>query len=206
MISAGIAIVCAAGALHTPGAAVQPTSRNDDVSAHHRAGLSAQPTEGQSRARESEAGSGADPGQTHQKRLIAKRRAGWLTRRGQRLEEASMRQPLPPWSPAASGALTVVGGWLLVGQWMLVYRSRSRARTRLRRMRVVAGVVLGLVLVSGCGGGGEESASSEPSAGATPEPDASRTQQPESSDTTEAEPEERARREAARKAAVRAAA
>ena len=75
-----------------------------------------------------------------------------------------------------------------------------------RRMRVVAGVLLGLVLVSGCGGGGEESASSEPSASATPAPDASRTQQPESGDTTERRPEKKARREAAQKAAVRATA
>ena len=40
-------------------------------------------------------------------------------------------------------------------------------------MRVVPGVVLALVLVSGCGGGGEESASPEPSASVTPGPDAS---------------------------------
>jgi micrococcal nuclease len=75
-----------------------------------------------------------------------------------------------------------------------------------RRVRVVAGVLLGLVLVTGCGGAGEESASSEPPASATHSPDASRTQQSESGDTTEAEPEKEVRREAARKVAVRAAA
>jgi endonuclease YncB( thermonuclease family) len=68
-------------------------------------------------------------------------------------------------------------------------------------MRVVAGVVMTLVLVSGCGGGGEQTAPFESSASATPDSDASRTRVPESSDSTETEPQKQVRRQAARKAA-----
>ncbi len=51
----------------------------------------------------------------------SERRAARLTRRSDRLEEASMHQPMPPWSPAAAWVLLLTGVWLLVGQWALPY-------------------------------------------------------------------------------------
>jgi len=74
-------------------------------------------------------------------------------------------------------------------------------------MRVVAGVVLALVLVAGCGGGGDSPAASRPTAGATPEPGASRADEAEASKTAKRRSATRKRKEAARKAAsVRATA
>lgn len=150
MTGASIAFVCAAGALHhaTGAAARESPPRDRNVPAHRHTGLCAHPTTASGTVRQAPSrldlaasrpidlrdrtAGGKVAGRPESRALTralirekernAHRRAGWLTRRSDRLEDAFMRQPSPPWSPAAAGVLLLVGVWLVVGQWMLVYQ------------------------------------------------------------------------------------